>query len=355
MEIDDSNEHPADQICRIIQANPSVTLRNLTVRGDLEIEYDMRVDELRFDNVRFLGRFEVSGPKGKLDFQRVTFEQEADFYLSRPQDLQFNKCEFKAAANFHSVETNTFWLNGSKFRDHSVFVNMQVAELVNLADVVFEKSVDFSGATIGELNSTRLRSSEPIQIRWAQFGPVWLGNSYSWCLAVEGEDRTSRLRQQETALKFWRKNFASLGQQTDQTEVSYELVVLRRNYFTNKYSLQWWLNVLLEVPSRYGTRPLRPTFIALLMILIFGLIYWAVNPFVAPKPADALPNHPLLLFSLSYSLDTFVPVVNITGVKDWGWVISNDFRWLVLFEKVLGLTISVLAAYSISQTLLSDD
>lgn len=355
MEIDDTQEHPAAQICRIIEANPTVTFRNLTVKGDLEIEYDATFDEVSFDNVRFLGGFDISGPKGKLDFQRVTFEQEADFYLSEPQELNFDKCEFKAAANFHSVETNAFWLNGSKFRDHSVFVNAQIKELLNLADVVFEKSVDFSGARIGEMNCTRLRSNNPVQIRWGQFGAAWLQRSYEWCLAADGDECLSRLRQQETALRYWRKNFANLGQKSDEAAVNYELVLLRRNYFTRRYSLEWWLNVLLGIPSRYGTRPMRPTFIGLIMILTFGLIYWAANPFVAPKPAEALPNHPLFVFALAYSLDTFIPVVNITGVKDWGWVISNGFRWLVLFEKALGLTISVLAAYSISQTLLSDD
>src|SRR6266568_4013257 len=184
MEIDDTQEHSAAQICRIIQANPSVTFRNLTVKGDLEIDYDMEVVEMSFDNVRFLGRFEISGRKGKLDFQRVTFEQEADFYLSRPEELNFDKCEFKAAATFHSVETTSFWLNGSKFRDHCVFVNIQVAEMLNLADVVFEKSVDFSGARMGEINVTRLRSSEPVQILWSQFGKAWRDDFYRWCLAV---------------------------------------------------------------------------------------------------------------------------------------------------------------------------
>jgi hypothetical protein len=71
---------------------------------------------------------------------------------------------------------------------------------------------------------------------------------------------------------------------------------------------------------------------------------------VALKPTETLPNKPFFLFSLFYSLDTFVPVVNITGVKDWGWSVANAFRWIVVIERVLGLSISVLAAYSISQT-----
>jgi hypothetical protein len=85
------------------------------------------------------------------------------------------------------------------------------------------------------------------------------------------------------------------------------------------------------------------------MIFLFGFVYWFADPF-QPVRSDALAKKPLFLFSLLYSLDSFVPVVNVSGVKEWGWVVANEYRWLVLIERVLGLTTSVLAAYSISQT-----
>jgi hypothetical protein len=350
LRVDDGKEHLASEICSIIEAHPSVTFSNISISGDLEVEYDTRIDEVTFENVRFLGRIEISGPKGSITFRRAVFEGEVSFYLSIADNLDFEMCQFQAAATFHSVETTSFWLNRSRFKDHSTFVNLKVKELLNLADVVFEASVDFSGAKIGEINVTRLRSSEPVQIRWSQFGEVWLKESYEWALAPrEADERTSRLRQKESALRFWKQNFAILGQRTDELAVNYELVRLRRNYFTPKNGFRWWVSVLLEIPSRYGTRPFRPVLIGLLLILAFGVVYWAVDPFVAPKP-DALPKEPLPLFSVFYSLDNFVPLVNITGVRDWGWVVSNGYRWVVLVERVLGLSVSILAAYSISQT-----
>jgi hypothetical protein len=239
-------------------------------------------------------------------------------------------------------------LNGSRFKDHSVFVNMNVAKLLNLADVMFEKSVDFSGARIGEMNPIRLSSDAPIQILWSQFGCAWRDRLYSWALATEGDDRRSRLQQFETALQFWKRNFASLGQKRDELEANYELVRLRKRYFVRKYGLGWWVSTCLELPSRFGTRPLRPPIVGIVLVLAFGCIYWWTDPFRATVP-NPLDKRPLWAFAILYSVDTFVPLVHITGVGDWGWAVSNPYRWLVLFERVLGLATSVLAAYSISQ------
>jgi hypothetical protein len=48
-----------------------------------------------------------------------------------------------------------------------------------------------------------------------------------------------------------------------------------------------------------------------------------------------------------FSLDTFFPVIDLSGVKSWGWTVSERYRWVVLSERVLGFVISALAAYSI--------
>lgn len=347
--IDDNRDYLGTQIANIIEGDPSVTVKNIRITSDLDISYETPVHDLRFEGVQFLGRVDIGGDKGDLSFCDVTFEKDVDLYLSRPSQLDFWACEFKSTANFHSIETTSFSLNKSRFRDHCVFVNMKVKELLNLADTLFEKSVDFSGAQIGEMNVTRLRSNDPIQIRWSQFGCTWISEFYSWALAPDGAERVSRLRQFESALEFWKRNFATLGQRRDELEANYEVMRLRRNYLTRKYGLRWWASILLELPSRYGTRPFRPIMLGVFMIFLFGFVYWFADPF-QPVRSDALAKKPLFLFSLLYSLDSFVPVVNVSGVKEWGWVVANEYRWLVLIERVLGLTTSVLAAYSISQT-----
>jgi hypothetical protein len=348
--IDEERDCSGIEIARIIEANASVTIKNVRVVGDLDVSYETHIDELVFVHVHFLGRVDIGGHKGKIVFENAIFDKEVDLYLSHPRELNFENCEFLSRANFHSIETSSLWLNGSRFKDHCVFVNMKVEELLNLADVVFEKSVDFSGAKLGEMNSIRLRSDAPIQILWSQFGRVWLDEFYSWASVEEGDERRSRLQQLEAALQFWKRNFASLGQKRDELEANYELVRLRKNHLIRKYSLGWWASTFLELPSRFGTRPFRPLILGIALILLFGCIYWLTDPFQS-MVAQPLDKEPLWIFAILYSVDTFVPFVHITGVGDWGWVVSNQYRWLVVAERALGLATSVLAAYSISQNL----
>ena len=57
------------------------------------------------------------------------------------------------------------------------------------------------------------------------------------------------------------------------------------------------------------------------------------------------------VYALLYSLDTFVPLVDITGVKGWGCALSQQFRGLELAERLLGVIIASLAAYSVGSYL----
>lgn len=49
-----------------------------------------------------------------------------------------------------------------------------------------------------------------------------------------------------------------------------------------------------------------------------------------------------------YSVDTFLPVFDVTGVKEWGWQLLPSYRWVTVTERLLGLLILYSAAYSLT-------
>lgn len=335
----------SDDVSSRLDTLHRLVLKHVRVEGDLNLEQE--VDEFTTEDVVFAGRVTVHSTQGALSFTNSQFLRPLDLYLSGVKRLEFFNCVFEEDANFHSVKTEEFWLNNSVFRGHAVFVAMKVKSLLNLADVKFEKSVDFAGAVIGELNETRVRTNQPIEIRWEQFGETWLHSSLSWATAVDKEDRRSRLEQVELRLRFWQRNFLALGYKTDALEASYQIVNLRTKYFLTPARAEWWAALFLGLPNRYGTRPYRPLWVSLGVILLYAAIYYLSDPFVSQEGKSHYPKTPLLMFSLLFSIDTFVPLIAISGVKEWGWYVSDGFRWVVLSERVLGLALGGLAAYSI--------
>ena len=58
---------------------------------------------------------------------------------------------------------------------------------------------------------------------------------------------------------------------------------------------------------------------------------------------------PLAAFSLLYSIDTFIPFITVTGVKDWGYATKGWSYWgIELWERLAGLYLFGAAAYSIT-------
>jgi hypothetical protein len=213
-------------------------LANVRIRGDLEIGDGLR--KLTAARVVFDGRVSIAPlerPRPTLMFERVTFRENVDLYLGEFESVEFDECRFEADATFHSIRASSLDLISSTFDGHAIFVAMNVEQL-NLADVHFEKSVDFSGASIGgEPNLTRIRTEQPIEIAWSQFGKRWLDDSLSWALSPgeatpdDRADTRSRLRQVEADLRFWKRNFTEIGREGDSREANFQAIKLRRERF----------------------------------------------------------------------------------------------------------------------------
>ena len=346
----------AQEIISTVERAGGVRLRNTTVRGPLHLslanhrepiiiaetvtfqdrvqieagsEYEAGPDSARFvslaiSNSQFLGPVELENSFYNVDLRDCTFAR----------DLKFN-------GTFGIIDH--LWLNGTTVEGDISFADIYPIHDLNLYDALLKGHVEFFSTFVGDMNTTRLRTHQPINIRWSQFGDGWLENSLSWAGAT---DQPHRREYVETGLMFWKNNFAQLGYERDERQVRFELIKFRRKYLSPS-QLEWWATYVLEFPNGFGTSPYRPLWLGFLFVDIFAVLYWKKRVFVLKDPEKQAYRPPPLLLSLLYSLDTFIPVVTVTDVKTWGWEIAPAYKRLELVERVIGLVIFALSAYSI--------
>ena len=108
------------------------------------------------------------------------------------------------------------------------------------------------------------------------------------------------------------------------------------------------MSYLPQIYNSYGTRPWQPVIGGLLVIVGFAVAYRAGSAFVPdPEAKVVLPRGPTWLHSLMFSADTFVPVVTISGVRNWGWRTGPAWRWVEVAERISGAALTALATVSL--------
>jgi hypothetical protein len=379
-------EITAAEIESLLKEKGRIKLENVQVKDRLVLSepFDLLVAEnVVFDAGMDGSRPEVASEKtdafGRLELEKVRFRGSVDFYLAEYLDLKIRDSTFEEDAVFHSLAVPCLWLTRSSFEGQATFVSLRVAFL-QLTDAKFKEGADFSGAVIAEeLSAFRIHTGKPILIRWEQFGPNWYSKTSDWAIETEeeygymlanfeearkqlpwlpekppppqsDEAERSRLKQVEAELGFWKRNFEQLGLQIDARLANYRINELRRNHFSSYPAKA--SNWILEKPNGFGTNPYRPLIYSAVIILAFAALYSIRDPFIekkaTPPETPSRPKRPLVIFSLLYSIDTFIPLVTITDVKDWGWIIDANYRWVELTERLIGLGLTSLAAFSLS-------
>lgn len=343
-----------EQIWSALNTTGLVSLENTTVSTNLNLDLASIANEqvqITARNVNFLGKVTLEGGYNRdqyirLDIQDSQFQEavtvEGSYYDINFEDCLFNK-DVKFDGHFGSIEY--FSLYGSTFEGEVAFDDLNPIFSINLYDVVFKDRVEFFSTVLLHTNTTRLRAHQTINIRWSQFGEEWLRSKLSWAEARQEQGQPHGKEYVESQLLFWKNNFSQLGYTRDERKVTSELIKFRRS-FLNPLQVEWWVSFLSGLPSEYGTHPYRPLWLGLLVINCFAILYWKSSAFVLKKDkTDTHQLHPLL-FSFLYSLDTFIPFITVTGVKEWEWELSPQFRRIELIERLLGLLLATLSAYS---------
>jgi hypothetical protein len=270
------------------------------------------------ENASFNGRVSLAPKSGKVELVDSTFARSAQF-TDTFSSLACRGCTFKSPANFGGAH-----IDKPDFRD-----------------TVFEQPADFSDASITGPRFSCFRG-KPIYVTWEQFGEEWIRTELGEARSVNPKAPYQQLK---TSILCWRDNFKSIGFERDAKTANYEAIKVTREHLEDPPSLAWLSAWIPEVVDGWGTRPWQPFVVATLVVLLYWAIFWIMNPF-AKTGTEFKPITPLALFAFFFSLETFVPIFKVTGVKEWGWATTGAGRWVEVSEALLGGILSAFAAYS---------
>jgi len=334
----------------LLRQHRRVEVKNTVVDGPTSIP-DGTV--LEGENVHFKDRVEgdesVRSTGAAVELKNATFDQPLDLYLGTYKAVTCDFCVFNQVVNLHSVTADRVEFNSSTFKQRATFVNSQF-QILSLYEVNFEAYVNLSGARTGTINTTRLSAKSPVVLDWSLLGSTWVEDNRLWVDATEGKEHESRSRQIEAELRFWKRNFEALGQKSDALAVNRALVLFHRDHELDPTRIEWWATYVLDAPSGYGTSRFRMFWVALLAVGLFAAVF-RIPQAVEPVPGMAS-THSRTAFAVAASTQAFLPLVKLPDVEKWGWRLTLPYLRLQTVERVLGLVILGLAAYSVKSYIL---
>jgi hypothetical protein len=263
-------------------------------------------------------------------------------------ELSCFQCTFTKPVHVDASRVDSLRLDFSSVTRPLAIVRSDI-DILEIEDTDFGSSVDLTGSRINIFDMPCV-NGQVVYIAWSQFGKKWLQGM------LGGEDLKSPTGRADVAnaqhaLSCWQADFTQIGSDNDALTAHHEAIKLQRK-ITPMWTWAWLSAWALELRDGYGTAPWRPVAISAGIIVLFALIYTLTNAFQQAGDTPPVAKSPLLLFALAYSLETFIPVFSVTGIKQWGWRIQSWVRWLEVAEAVLGAIFTLLSAYSITAHLL---
>ncbi len=287
-----------------------------------------------FDSASFLNTSYFTGSEfGSARFWNATFAgPRADFARVRVgSELSFDSSAFECVTSFTGASIDTLDLSHAIVRRRLSLLGCHIARQLRTADMAFDAPVDVEWA---QVRAPLLLHLQEITQPPPEGQPPQLDPDAAWALA-------------RAELEGWAENFRRIGSNEDARAAGYEWTWLRRH---RAGSSVWrrLSDVLLNVPSRRGTRPWRPVWVAIAIVLIFtAVLVWlqaATGLPVLIKGASTAPGYSLLLLSL----EKFMPIGKPTLLGTWD--VQPSVLWVLQIESLIGWAWLGLTAWSVRES-----
>jgi hypothetical protein len=313
----------------VVTGDVSLTLLELIV-SDVVFEGDVSLDPNDPQAVR---------PEARYVFTNTSFNGRVKLGQNL-QVLSVQDCRFAKDLALAGGDIQSLQLIRSNFAGHA-FVQRARVGLLDLEGSQFDQPAYFTATRIESAQFENVTADAPIQLELSQLGDTWLADQVK-----NARQPGQRVDETLGTLAFLEANLRATDHLAAATEVHYARVQIQRAGWSPQRRV---LSYLPQVYNSYGTRPWQPVLLGLAMILVFAALFSWKQVFVEDADAKVIkPRTPALLHSLLFSADTFVPVISISGVRDWGWRVADPWRWLEVTERATGVALTALATVSLA-------
>lgn len=323
--------------------------------------------DIDFGHARFSG--------GDADFRYANFSGgDIDFRYANFSggDVFFNEAEFSGGdAKFSDA---TFFGGDSTYFSKAVFsggkayfINAEFCNDVDFTGVEVNKGANFNNAEFGKnADFTSSRFKEDALFEDTVFrGKLHLARARYDKLFIRWEIIKDKVDYDETAYLLLLKNFKDLGYLEDYDYCYFEYRKERRHISwplvgdAEEILIRKPIDWFLQVAYGYGTKPLRPLVLSLVIIGLFGIFWLPIKQGKTEKSPDvgSLANAELdsLLDVFAFSATVFLsgtrlfieppPLPKIQGRS------RSRIRGAFILERVLGALFSILFFLAVSGTI----
>ncbi len=371
----------------IIFSKPS-TFESTIFSGDASFARTDFQDSVSFENARFgraadfdEAKFEGDANYNKAEFVGVSsfyladFKGDANFYTTTfDTDANFNKAAFDGDAFFDGAQFATYAnFENAKFEGEASFYQAKFNWNTNFANAKFDGMTYFSDALLREesgfesIQSNRYLSFEGTQFggdadfKSAQFSGYisFLGANFNSMLTLNDTQFSSlqvgwdaikdHLVYNEAVYVALIKNFESLGYFRDADNCYYQYRLYNQAQETSLGTKA--IDVLAWISCGYGVRPTYTLVLSLVIIFLFGVVYWACKAIPERAHLGSRLAETLQISQLTNSL-YFSALAFVTPHASVEWRPSGHWKYLVLSEHIIGWLLMALFLVTLGRVMI---
>jgi hypothetical protein len=345
--------------------------------GQFNLEGTSFNEDVSFDETYFEGDANFNKVKfnGGSSFYKANFGGDASFFGALfSGDSIFNKAKFNGGAHFDGAAFNSYAnFVGVDFQGDTSFYQTKFQWNVNFADAKLSGTAYFKGAEFGKLAAfsgaefNKFASFEDSRFEEdAEFSNVQFGESYFWggkfggkltlnntqfkLMQIEWDSIKEHLVYNDAAYLSLIKNFEALGHYGDSDNCYYQYrkeKQARETILGSKI-----LDISALVTCGYGVKPLYTFYLSMIVVIVFGIIYWigkAVPESVYEDLSTRYLGSQLQALSISIYFSTLAFITPHASIELRPY---RHWKYIVLFEHIVGWLLMTLFLVTLGRVMI---
>jgi uncharacterized protein YjbI with pentapeptide repeats len=340
------------------------------VASRISITNSIFEDNVNFSDHQFTSNVDFSGTSftrdadfsgcdfaGKAIFDSTRFLEYADFYTSTFSDIDCIGAIFYKDANFNNTIYNIYYLdefddtifkgyagfNAAVFRGYAYFTGTEFDGYANFFRSEFYQETRFDGARfLGYANFSDSRFKDYAYFNGVKFkGPLSLNKTKMPDGMLDWSSIKDHLVYNEAAYQTLMQRLWALGSFNDYDSCYYQYRWQKQSY--EPIGIAKTVDIFACVSCGYGAKPQQTLAFGLIIIVLFGIIYWKVKlvpRFLGDKLRDSHKREDSMISAIGEAM--YFSIMMFVTRPPYGLHPVGRWRYLIILEYISGWLIMAL-------------